>query len=30
MGDRLNQIFIAVALVGIASIYFISGLDPHW
>jgi len=30
MGDGLNQTFIVVALVGAASMYFITGLDLHW
>lgn len=30
MNDRLNQTFVAVALVGAAWIYFLVGLDLHW
>ncbi len=30
MGDGLNQTFVAVALFGLASMYFITGFDLHW
>ncbi len=29
-GDGLNQTFVAVALIGPASMYFITGFDLRW